>query len=175
MILPLTYYGNPILRRRAKEITAITPELIELAHSMIETMDANHGIGLAAPQVGREIRLFVLRNYIVNPDGEMLLTNPQFYINPKLSLHSQETEADTEGCLSIPGIRSSVERPLRVTVEAMDLNGEIFIEEAVGYKARVIMHENDHINGVLFIDRIPTTERSKLEPKLRDLKKKYKS
>ncbi len=170
MKLPIIYYGNPLLRKKAKEVGAITPEIQQLAFDMIETMDANQGIGLAAPQVGQLIRLFVLRNYVEAPDGTFQLTNAQVYVNPKVSLLSNQTQEDTEGCLSIPKLRAPVVRPLSIRVEALSLDGIPFVEEIEGYKARVIMHENDHLNGVLFIDRLDSQLRKKLEPDLRKIK-----
>lgn len=171
MLLKIYLYGHPILRKRCAPISKITDEIRKLASDMIETMDKNNGIGLAAPQVGYPIRLFVLRNYIFTDDGGWTLSEPKVYINPKLSSPGEETVTDIEGCLSIPGLRLPVERPNKITVEAWDLEGNPFIEELEGYNARVRMHENDHINGVLFIDRIDTKTRKKIEPLLREIKK----
>ncbi len=173
MKLKISYYGDPILRKKAKPIEEVTDELRKLAEDMLVTMDENNGIGLAAPQVGRGIRLFILRNYEELEDGQIRLTEPQAFINPKITLVGEETQVDTEGCLSIPGIRAEVVRPLKIVVEATDLDGRKFTEEVEGYKARVILHENDHINGVLFIDRLDPKERKALEPDLRAIKKKY--
>ena len=175
MKLPISYYGDPILRKQGKLIEKITPEIIELAHNMIETMDANNGVGLAANQVGQELKLFVLRNPIITEEGHLALADPQFFINPKITYYNKEIQIDPEPCISIPGISANVERPTRIIVEAIDLNGEIFVEAAEGYKARVIMHENDHVNGVLFIDRVSEKDRKRLEPELRALKKKLES
>ncbi len=173
MILPLSYYGSAVLRKKAKPVEKVTDELKKLCEDMVETMDQNHGIGIAAPQVGVSLRLFVLRNYVILEDGEMQLTHPQVYINPKITIHGEDSEVDVEGCLSIPGIREDVERPLKLTVEATDLTGGVFVEEVEGYKARVILHENDHINGVLFIDRIDPKIRKQLDPELRAIKKAH--
>ena len=174
MILPLCYYGNEILRMRAKPIEKITDEIRQLVLDMIETMDSSQGIGLAAPQVGHSIRLFVLRNYLEAPDDEILLSDPHVYINPKLSNPSLKKASDTEGCLSLPGIRSEVERPLKIKVEAMDLEGNLFVEEVEGYNARVRMHENDHLNGVLFVDRLNLRHKKKVDPLLKQIEAKYK-
>jgi peptide deformylase len=173
MRLPIIYYGNPLLRKRCEPIEKITDEIKQLAADMLETMDIENGIGLAAIQVGKLVRLFVCRSYIETPNGEWTVTEPKVYINPKLTDHSQETIEDTEGCLSIPGIKESVERPLKVTVEALDLNGQVFKEELEGYNARIRMHENDHLNGVLFIDRLDIHTKNKLDPFLQEIKKKY--
>ncbi|MBI2743175.1 MAG: peptide deformylase [Chlamydiales bacterium] len=173
MRLPLIYYGNPLLRVRSEPIEEITPEIRQLAMDMIETADLSHGIGLSAVQIGRPIRLFVCRSYIVTPEGQWNMTAPQVYINPKLSKHSEEQVEDDEGCLSIPKLRGKVFRPERLTIEALDINGQTFVEELEGYNARIRMHENDHLNGVLYIDRMEPASRKKLEPLLREIKKKY--
>jgi peptide deformylase len=173
MMLKIYHYGHPILRKRAEPITEITDEIRKLASDMIETMDKGDGIGLAAPQVGHSIRMFVLRNYIYTEDGRCTLSEPKVYINPKLSAPGDCILTDSEGCLSFPGLRLDVDRPERITVEAMDLEGNIFVEESEGYNARVRMHENDHINGVLFIDRIDAKMRKMIDPLLREIKKKH--
>jgi peptide deformylase len=173
MLLKIYYYGHPILRKRCKPIQEITDEIRKLAYDMIETMDKNDGIGLSAPQVGHSIRMFVLRNYLFTEEGHWTLSEPKVYINPKLTNPSEHFISDTEGCLSLPGLRLHVSRPDKIIVEAMDLDGKIFVEELEGYNARVRMHENDHINGVLFIDRIEANERKKIDPLLKEMKKKY--
>jgi peptide deformylase len=170
-MLPLTYYGNPLLRKKCAPIEEITPEIIALAHRMVETMDLSRGI--AAPQIGHGIRLFVLRFYVEGPNGEQQVTPPFFYINPRILEVSKETLIDSEGCLSIPKLHGEVERPQKIIVEATGLDGKLFTQEIEGYNARIVLHENDHINGVLFIDRMDPHERKKLEPALRALKKQY--
>ena len=175
MKLPIIYYGNSILRKKCEVVKEITDDIRQLAKDMIETMDQSNGIGLAAPQVGRTIRLFVLRNYIDAEDGSVTVSDPIVYINPRLYDPAEELLDDVEGCLSIPGIKHAVLRPACITVEATDLNGNIFTETVEGYNARVRMHENDHINGVLFIDRLDPSLKKKLEPALKAIKKKYSS
>lgn len=172
MKLPLAYYGNPLLRKKAEPIGEITEAIRQLAADMIETMDANNGIGLAAPQIGQSIRLFVLRRYAVQEDGTRVITDPYVYINPKIVEHSEEEESEEEGCLSIPKIRMQVSRPKRIKVEATDLEGKAFTHDLEGINARVVMHENDHINGVLFIDRVRGAARKRIEDELRQIKKK---
>lgn len=175
MLLKIRYYGDPLLRRRCEEISEITAEIRTLARDMIETMDKYNGAGLAAPQVGRSIRMFVLRHYIFEEDGRWSQSEPRVYINPKLYSPSDRTVCDMEGCLSLPGLRLPVHRPDKITVEAMDLEGNVFVEELEGYNARLRMHENDHINGVLYIDRLDVPLRKKIEPDLRAMKKKYRN
>jgi peptide deformylase len=175
MLLKIYYYGHPVLRKHCEPITEVTDEIRKLARDMIETMDKSDGIGLAAPQVGHSIRMFVLRNYIFTEEGHWTLSEPKVYINPKLSSPGEQLLYDIEGCLSIPGLRLHVTRPDKITVEAMDLDGKIFVEELEGYNARVRMHENDHINGVLFVDRIEASDRKKVDPILKEIKKKCNS
>lgn len=171
MKLSIVKYGDPILRKRCQPVAAITEEIRQLVQAMIASMDASHGCGLAAPQVGYSLRLFVLRDYVVQDDGEWVLAEPKVFINPTLSQPGNEIITDYEGCLSIPGIRLEVDRPNQITVEATDLEGNAFTEVVEGYNARIRMHENDHINGVLFIDRISVHDRKKIEPQLREIKK----
>lgn len=171
--MKLAYYGNPILRTRCEPVGEITEEIRALAQSMMGVLEEWKGIGLSAPQVGYAIRLFVASSYFELPDGKWGISPPKVYINPQLSMHSKEEIEDSEGCLSIPGIRADVLRPLRVRIKALDLNGETFTENLEGYNARIRMHENDHINGVLFVDRLPPAQRKQLEPELRAIKKKY--
>lgn len=173
MLLPIVIFGDPILRKKALPLEEINEELFKLAQDMLETMDANRGIGLAAPQIGRSIRMFILRNYQEQEDGSIALTEPQVFINPKITILDDRLQEDSEGCLSIPHLSGNVVRPYYIRVEAVDLSGSPFTEEIEGYKARVVLHENDHLNGVLYIDRISTDERKKLEPELRAIKKKY--
>lgn len=174
-LLPLAYYGDAILRQKASAITAITPDIKKLVEEMIETMDACDGIGLAAPQVHHSIRLFVIRT--PTPVGEFEREKIEFgevkvLINPILSLSSKESWKAPEGCLSIPTIRALVERPKEVTVEYTSLEGQVIKENVSAWEARVIMHEYDHIEGVLFTDRLDAKEQEKLHPFLQNLEKR---
>jgi len=173
MILDLCYWDDPILRKKCRPVEKITDEIKTLIKDMIETMDAKKGVGLAAPQVGVDLCLFVMRNTEEGPEGELVLTNPQVYINPKITDPSKELEVMSEGCLSLPGLHLDIARPYSITVRALDENGNSFTENLEGYKARVIMHENDHINGKLFFDRISSKLRKKIEPELQRIKKEY--
>lgn len=174
MPLKLYYYDHPVLRKRCEPIKKITPEIRQLARDMIEMMDRCNGAGLAAPQVGHSVRLFVLREYIETEDEKWILSStPKVYINPKFSSPEGGLIEDSEGCLSFPGLRIDVSRPDKITVEATDLDGNLFVEHLEGYNARLRMHENDHINGVLFIDRLKSKERKEIELILRSIKAKY--
>lgn len=168
------YFGDPVLREHSKKIAEITEEIKELARFMIHYADNNNGIGLSAVQLGIPIRMFVLRDYIILPDGKWTVSAPKVFINPKIVWKSKETEVDTEGCMSFPHLQvGPIERPHKVKIEATDLEGNLFTEEREGLNARVSFHENDHLNGVLHIDRLPPRIRKKIEPQLQEIKKKY--
>ncbi len=169
----LRYYGDPILRKICRPIIVITNEIRQLTQSMIAIMDKHDGVGLAAPQVGHDIRLFVLRNYIDLENDKWKLSEPRVYINPKLSFPRKTLVAEEEGCLSIPKLFYKVARADFVVVEALDLNGDPFTEKMSGYNARVRMHENDHLNGVLFIDHLDAKTLREIKPLLKEIKKKY--
>ncbi|NGX62745.1 MAG: Peptide deformylase [Candidatus Anoxychlamydiales bacterium] len=173
MILPLVYYGNPKLRNRCTEVQEITEDIKQFCYDMIETMDANKGVGLAAIQVGKLLRILVIRPVLEDEDKEAYLGKAELYINPKLSNPAEQTQIGPEGCLSIPSFHEDVERPISIHVEALDINGNKISKDLQGYKARELMHENDHLNGVLFIDRLPAQKRKEIEPALREIKSKY--
>lgn len=177
MILPLAYYGDPVLRKKVVPIKEVTDEIRQLAADMVDTMRANDGIGLAAPQVHRSIALFVTEIPIPEKDeatGEMKWKNGpvRVYVNPKIVQYSDEQWSQEEGCLSIPGIYGPVTRPVAIKIQATDLYGKPVEAEFTWLDARCFMHENDHINGVLFIDRVHGKERTAMENQLRALKKK---
>lgn len=173
MILPLIYYGNPKLRSRCEGVIEITEEIKQLCLDMVETMDANNGVGLAAIQVGKFHRIIVLRPVIEGEDNEISLGNAEIFINPKLSHPSENTIVLAEGCLSLPSLHEDLERPISIHVVALDIDGNEISKEFTGFKARQIMHENDHLNGVLFIDRLPANKRKEIEPALKEIKAKY--
>lgn len=156
-ILPLKYLGDPILREKTRDVERGGPDIRALAADMIATMWAKEGVGLAAPQVGRSERLFVYRT-VKMQEGEGLAL-----VNPVVLEVSEEVETDKEGCLSIPGIHADVTRPSRVRVRAMRLDGSTVEIEAEGLEARVFQHEIDHLDGVLFLDRLPRNSRRRLE------------
>lgn len=162
-VLPVIIIGHPTLRKTAQPIDDINPELAELAKNMIETMRVNDGIGLAAPQVNISRRMFVVDKALIRDDWEA-----EAYINPEI-LEREGSESFEEGCLSIPGIRAEVVRPTRIKVRYQRLNGETVEEEMDGLLARVFQHEYDHLNGVLFVDKISPLKYKILEPKLKEL------
>ena len=168
-LLPLAYYGAPVLRKVADPVESITDDVRMLVEEMIETMDACDGMGLAAPQVHHSVQIFVIHKPIVAEGKLEELGEVKIFINPEVSLPSQETWKHAEACLSIPTIRGVVDRPEAITVKYTDLEGKRHTERVSGWEARMIMHENDHINGILFIDHLPEAERKRLEPYLQML------
>lgn len=175
MILELAYYGNPILRKKAAAIPVITDEIKAFAADLVETMHhTKNGIGLAAPQVNRSLAIFVVQFPDEDNEEETYVPGEiDFFINPKLLEVGDEKWLHSEGCLSLPALYRDVERPLKIKIQYQNLDGEVLIKEFEGYKARMILHENDHLNGVLFIDRLSPKERKGIENELRAIKKKY--
>ncbi|MCB1135639.1 MAG: peptide deformylase [Chlamydiia bacterium] len=173
-VLPVLYYGHPVLRAKAKPIESIDDDIRQLVCDMIETMWEDDGMGLAAPQVGRSLRLFVMSVPEEAEHGEgWVYPEPTVYINPVLTCPSEDAWVMDEGCLSIPGVRGKVRRPLRIHVRALNEKGEEFEQDLHGWDARCVMHENDHLNGVLYPDRMTPDDRRKIEGHLRYLKKQY--
>ena len=174
MTLELTYYNDPLLRKKCRPIENITSEVQRLAEELTRAVLAYDGAGLAAPQVGYDVRMFVIR-YANGSSGDGMpkLCEPKIYINPTISAISEEVNEQMEACLSIPGIAEKVTRPSKISVEAMDQNGALFQEEATQWRARVILHENDHLNGRLFIDRLPQAKRKQLKSRLAAIDERY--
>ena len=144
MILDITKLGEEILRQKAEPVAEINDEIRKLADDMLETMIEADGVGLAGPQVGKALRIFV-----VMADDDV----KRVFINPQIIKTSEELCDYEEGCLSIPQVYESIRRPARVTVQAFNEKGKPFTLEAEGLLARVIQHEYDHLEGVLYIDR----------------------
>lgn len=173
MILKLAYYGNPILRKKGARIEEITADIRQLVQDMTETLHAHHGIGLAAPQVNQSLALFLTCIGKSGGEDKWIPGELKVFINPKIVSYSQEQSVLSEGCLSIPGTYLDIRRPRSVTIEATNLDGHLFTEEFHDLDAHCVMHENDHINGVLHIDRFLGKDRSRLDQRLRTIKKKY--
>ena len=142
---------------------------------MMTTISPPYDVGISAPQIGRDLRIFVVNVTGEDKDSHPIFGEPKVYINPVLSEPSEEMVSLGEGCLSIPGVYGDVWRPHAITIEAIDLDGNPIKERVTGYRARVIMHENDHLNGVLFIDRLDPKDRRKMEHSLQAIKKKYRA
>jgi peptide deformylase len=173
MELPLTYYGNPILRKKCAQIGEIDEELRLFIKDLEETLIACQGYGIAAPQVGKALALFLVNIPIQKGEDEWEPGQTKVYINPKIVHYSPEEWERPEACLSIPGVSGRVSRPVTINIEATNLEGKRFTETLTALEARAFMHENDHINGVLYIDRVRGKEREAMEPLLRKIKKKY--
>ncbi|NGX42644.1 MAG: Peptide deformylase [Chlamydiae bacterium] len=173
MKLPLAYYGDPMLRKKGVAVEVIDDEIRQLVRDMVDTMIEHNGIGLAAPQVHRSLDIFITAAPNKQPDGSWKPGELRVFINTKILFVSEEKESTSEGCLSIPTLYAEVVRPVKIRIHATDLDGNEFEEEFSGLEARDILHENDHVNGVLFVDRIQGKERKEIEPKLREIKKTY--
>lgn len=147
-----------VLRQKARKVKRFGPELERLANDMLETMRDAYGVGLAAPQVGLPIRLFVAE-VPADMEDEPHAGESYVFVNPKIVKVGREEVEREEGCLSIPGIYGDVWRPDEVVVRAQDVKGNTFRLRARGFLARIILHENDHLDGILFVDRVddPTT------------------
>jgi peptide deformylase len=164
--LPLRILGDPILRRKADAVPEVTPEIREFIEAMFATMYFEEGVGLAAPQVGRSLRIFVVD---VEPEEEGGVRVKRAFVNPIIRERSGEMVGE-EGCLSIPGIRADVKRAARVVVEALDADAKPFRIEAEGMVARALQHEQDHLDGIVFLDRLGPITRRLLEAKWKRVK-----
>ncbi len=169
MILPVVAYGDPVLKNVAEEIEEGDPDVKALIENMFETMYNASGVGLAAPQIGRSIRLFIVDATPFSEDHPELDGFAKAFINPIILEESGKKWTFNEGCLSIPGIREDVIRRPNILIEYFDENWELREEEFDGMAARVIQHEYDHIEGVLFTDRIPALRRRMIKGKLNDI------
>ena len=181
MRLPIRKYGDPILRAKGKRVETVDNEIRALADNMLETMHAANGIGLAAQQVGQALQLTVLDVTQVEdrpsamtlngePVADLTTAMPLVLINPTLRL-GEETELGSEGCLSFPEITADIERSCSLEMEAETLEGEKLRIEASGLLARALQHEVDHLNGILFIDRMSTAAKASHGSRLKRLQK----
>lgn len=159
-------YPDPLLRRKAEPIETVTPEIRERALAMFPLMHEEGGIGLAAPQIGWNVRLVVV-NLTGKPEDDLVL------VNPKVAELSKTTWTEEEGCLSLPGIRGRVTRPKEFKVLAASLTGEILAFGVKGMLGRCILHELDHLDGVLFIDHLSTAKKHTIKSKLQKLEEEF--
>jgi peptide deformylase len=172
MIYPITAYGDPVLRARATVIPANYEGLDQLIADMFATMEHAHGVGLAAPQIGKSVRLFVIDStpMVDDPDD----SNPRFqqpalrraFINPVMVAETGAEWGFDEGCLSIPGIREQVQRPERIRLRYENEQREVIEEEFDGIAARIIQHEYDHLEGILFTDHLNALKKRLLKNRL---------
>ncbi|GIM49123.1 peptide deformylase [Capnocytophaga stomatis] len=178
MVLPIVAYGDPVLRKVGTDITADYPNLKELIANMFETMEASHGVGLAAPQIGLPIRLFVIDASPFGEDEDLTAEEQEFlknfrktFINAKILEETGDKWNFNEGCLSIPGVREDVLRHKKLTISYLDENftpQELTVD---GLAARIIQHEYDHIEGILFTDKLSAFKKRLLKGKLTDISK----
>ncbi len=177
MILPIVAYGDPVLRKEARFIEKTEIDLDKLITDMYDTMYEAAGVGLAAPQIGLDIRLFIVDGQPLNDDEKdkdidpTLIGFKKVFINAEILEEDGDDWAFEEGCLSIPGIRAEVYRPEKVTIRYNDLDWNEITESYEGIAARIIQHEYDHIDGILFTDYLPPLKKRMLKNKLADITK----
>ena len=165
--LHIRLYGDKTLRTVAKSVTEFTDEVKNFIEDLVFTMYEKDGVGLAAPQVGRSLRIFVVDPFWFNEDGKK---NPLVLVNPEFKEFHGEIESD-EGCLSLPRIFEPVQRAESVIIEALNEKGKKVRYEADGLFARALQHEFDHLDGILFVDKIPKLKRIFLKKKLHDIQR----
>jgi peptide deformylase len=173
MIFPIVAYGHPVLKKRAEEITSGYEGLKDLIDSMFETMYASSGVGLAAPQINLSIRLFVIDASPFEDEEPSLKGFKKVFINPQMVLEEGDPWKFNEGCLSIPGVREDVERHPVIRLKYFD---EQFVEKEEpfsGIPARIIQHEYDHLEGILFTDHLSSLKKRLIKGKLNDISKGY--
>jgi peptide deformylase len=163
MIRPILKFGDPVLHQPARTVEAVTPEIEQLVDDMIETMYAAPGVGLAAPQVGVPLRIFVVDISIGHdPLALAVFINPEFVERDGLQL-------EEEGCLSVPGFNATVVRPSRAVVKGLDRDGNPQQQEGTGLLARAFQHEMDHLDGTLFVDRLRGIKRDLIVRRIKKL------
>jgi peptide deformylase len=165
--LQIIHYPDPRLRKASEPVTHFDDSLKALTAKMLELMRAHKGVGLAAPQIGKNIRLFV-----INPTGEP--NDDRVYVNPTLSEPSSAEEEGEEGCLSLPEILGKIMRTKTLRMDAYDLEGKPFFDTQTGYIARIWQHEFDHLNGTLIIDRMGALAKLGAKRKLKELEEAHK-
>lgn len=178
MILPIVAYGDPILRKKAEDIDKDYPQLDDLIQNMFETMYAAHGIGLAAPQVGKAVRLFVVDASPFEDDEDLtdeersfLASFKKVFINAQILEERGDEWAFNEGCLSIPDVREDVFRQPDITIRYVDENFQEHTETFSGLAARIIQHEYDHIEGILFTDKLSPLKKRLIKSRLTNISK----
>ena len=170
MILPIYIYGQPVLRKVAEDIPTDYPDLQQLIADMYETLDQSEGIGLAAPQIGKAIRVVVIDLDVLKDDMPQYKGFRHAFINPHiLEFDDSKTDSVEEGCLSLPAIHEKVTRPTRIHVTWLDEELQPHDEWVEGYLARVMQHEFDHLDGKMFIDRVSPLRRQLISSKLKAL------
>ena len=170
MIYPIVAYGKPVLKKEAEELPEGS-DLTQLIQDMYATMDHAHGVGLAAPQINQGVRLFVIDSSLMLDEDEEEKGIRRVFINPILLDEYGDNFGFEEGCLSIPGVRAEIIRPEKLTLEYYDENWNLKEEEFSGMTARVIQHEYDHLEGILFVDYLKGLKKRLIQSKLIDISK----
>jgi peptide deformylase len=166
MIRPILRYPAPILHQKAVDVRAVTPEVAALLDDLVQTMHGASGVGLAAPQVGLSQRMFVIDLSVGKSPADLIaLVNPAF-------VRREGMQLEEEGCLSVPGFHATVARPLHVVIRGLDRNGQERTIEAHGLLARALQHEMDHLDGILFIDRLKPVQRRLILRRIERLRKR---
>ncbi len=169
MIYPIYVYGHPVLRKVAKNISRDHPGLDTLINDMFETMYSSDGLGLAAPQIGKSLRLFVIDGEPLAEDHPEMKDFRMAFINPQVIERKGEKVPMNEGCLSLPGLHEEVDRESEIHIQFYDSDWNLHDEVYNGYKARVVLHEYDHLDGILFPDRLSPLRRRLIKGKLNDI------
>jgi peptide deformylase len=164
-VIPIKIYGEPVLREKSSAIENLNGDLVKFLSDMKETMLIANGLGLAANQVGKKIRAFT-----IDLSHFDVLAEPRIIVNPEIMEVSGQPVTGEEGCLSFPGLYQMIQRPNKVTIKTLNLDGKEYYFEAEGLIARVVLHEIDHLNGVLFIDKLTPAQRSLIKSKLARIK-----
>lgn len=179
VVLEIIKFGHPVLREKGKRVERVTPEIRQLATDMIETMHAAEGVGLAAQQIGRALMFTVIdvsdsklpsELFVDGQPQDVAALMPLVLVNPVLS-HPEGEQIGSEGCLSVPEISAEIRRAARVTVQARNLDGQDITFECTGLLARAAQHEIDHLNGILFVDRMDAATRVSLSGQLKRIQK----
>jgi peptide deformylase len=171
MIYPIVIYGHPVLRKIAVDIDKNYPGLDNLIKDLFETMYKSEGLGLAAPQIGKSIRLFIIDGEPLAEDEPELANFKKVFLNAHLIIKNGEPEPMNEGCLSIPRLREEVFRESHIQISYYDENWQYHDDIFEGYRARIIQHEYDHLDGVLFTDRVSPLKKRLLKGKLNAISK----
>jgi len=171
VILPVYVYGSAVLRKKAKEVPLDLPDLQKLIADLWETMNVADGVGLAAPQVGRSLRLFVVDGTTLSKDHPELKDFKRVIINPKILEKSTRLTSCSEGCLSLPDIHVEIERPDEIMVEYWDQTLTKQVERLSGFACRMVLHEYDHLEGIVFTDRASPIRKKMLSSKLKTIAK----
>lgn len=169
-ILPVVTYDDPVLRKTAEPVPEKYPGLDQLIEDMFETMYEANGVGLAAPQVGHSLRLFVVDADVITEEEDGVSHGPGVFINPEIKPLSDDRVEAEEGCLSLPDVREPVSRPDKIQISYLDRDFKFRTENVEGWYARVLQHENDHLKGILFIDYLGSFRKRLLKKKLDNIR-----